>query len=437
MQVWSRSLVVLALAGTMSVPLAAAEAAPKGMSGGRAVEGFSLGHVGTVVDSETETDLATGDVRTFSRTEDYDNRGRLVHSLEQETLNGVVLYSFEATAEFGDGIETIVSVGDGDGEGPLPPDTTVSTFTYDKRGDLSAIHATYDVGTDGVIDSVDHEVFTRDRQGRELTVSLEIGAGPGGPGLVIETTYTYDRRGNVTSVEDSYDFLDTPQSPDERVVNQNTYDSRGNFLSGSFEEYAYDESGTQTLAYQSWSESTYDRSGRRVGEHSTADEDGDGTIDYVSDTEIGYDRRGNQTSAVQTSVSGGSTEVVTQLESFDKRGNSVLWVLEIEVDGQLDFRVEETNTFDTKGRFSRFTESVDLDGDGNAEESVDQVVTSWDGRGRVTGFTTTEVTEAGTAIHQISIEWFKYYQVRTSLHDDDNDGTWDRELVIVRPLVFG
>ena len=39
------------------------------------------------------------------------------------------------------------------------------------------------------------------------------------------------------------------------------------------------------------------------------------------------------------------------------------------------------------------------------------------------------------AVHDVSIEWFRYYQVRTSFHDDDNDGTYDRKLVLVVPLV--
>ena len=39
------------------------------------------------------------------------------------------------------------------------------------------------------------------------------------------------------------------------------------------------------------------------------------------------------------------------------------------------------------------------------------------------------------AVHDVSIEWFRYYQVRTSFHDEDNDGIYDSKLVLVLPLV--
>ena len=80
--------------------------------------------------------------------------------------------------------------------------------------------------------------------------------------------------------------------------------------------------------------------------------------------------------------------------------------------------------------------TVDENGDGQAEFVERQVVTSYDSRGRVTGFLTTEEDGVGTVLarHEVAIEWFKDYQIRTSLHDDDNDGTWDRKIVRVVPL---
>jgi hypothetical protein len=69
--------------------------------------------------------------------------------------------------------------------------------------------------------------------------------------------------------------------------------------------------------------------------------------------------------------------------------------------------------------------------------ALTQIVTDWDSRGRVTAFHTTDEDGAGNvlAVHDVSIEWFKYHQVRTSLHDLDNDGTYDTELVRVVALV--
>ena len=94
-------------------------------------------------------------------------------------------------------------------------------------------------------------------------------------------------------------------------------------------------------------------------------------------------------------------------ESFDRRGNSVWFLITEEVDGQLAFRRVEANTFDTAGRFTGFTESTDIDGDGVDDEALGPVVTGWDSRGRVTSFHTTEEDGAGTvlAVHDVSIEW--------------------------------
>ena len=67
---------------------------PGGSNGGAGRQAGTpgFGHIGTVVDSQTETDLVTGIVTTYSTTEEYDNRGRLFHYLEEETVDGVVTY---------------------------------------------------------------------------------------------------------------------------------------------------------------------------------------------------------------------------------------------------------------------------------------------------------------------------------------------------------
>jgi hypothetical protein len=185
------------------------------------------------------------------------------------------------------------------------------------------------------------------------------------------------------------------------------------------------------LAYSA----TYGKAGLRISDQSTGDFDGDGSVDAVQDTVYGYDK-GRQTSSVTTTVEGGQTTVVTVLDSFDHRGNLLTSVEETEVDGQLEFRRTETNTFDTSGRFASFLLTVDENGDGQADMVERQLVTSYDGRGRVTGFVTTEEDGVGTVLarHEVTIEWFKDHQVRTSFHDNDNDGTWDTKLVLVVPL---
>ena len=249
-------------------------------------------------------------------------------------------------------------------------------------------------------------------------------------------TSTFDRHGNVTSVEDVYDYLDDPGSPDEKFVGTSTYDAHGNFLSGVDASYVYDDAGTATLSGRDTFTSVYGKSGQRIGEHSTSDFDGDGAIDGVGDVVLTYDKQGNLTSSVDTRVVNGETSVFTDLATWDNRGNRLSLVLEDEVDGQLTYRRVENDTFDTRGRFTGHTESEDADGDGVVDSALTQVVTGYDSRGRVTSFHTTDEDGAGNvlAVHDVTIEWFRYYQVRTSFHDEDNDGTYDRKIVIVRPI---
>jgi hypothetical protein len=429
-----RSFVVLAVTGALAVPLASAQAAPGGKAAAarQSVGTPSFGHIGTVVDSQTETDLLTGSVHVFSRTEDYDSRGRIVHSLEVETVDGVAIWTYESTGHYGaNGIETIVTVADPDGDGASPADLIVSTFGYDSRGFLTTVDTTYDYGTDGTIDDVDHEVYTNDKRGRRLTIHVELSD------VVIDSTYTYDKRGNETTAVDVYDDVNDPGAPDQKYASSAEYDRRNNFVSGVDEFYTYDDQGTATLAERYTFTSEY-HNGRRVAEHSTADFDGDGTIDGVSDAVLGYDKRGNQTSSVQTIVEGGQTTVITDLTTFDKRGNLTYGLHQEEVDGQLTYRREDNDTFDTKGRFTGHTDATDFDGDGVVDEALRQVVNGWDSRGRVTNFHTTDEDGAGNvlAVHDVTIEWFRYYQVRTSFHDDDNDGTYDRKLVLVVPTIY-
>ena len=234
-------------------------------------------------------------------------------------------------------------------------------FDYDNRGNLMAVDTTYDYGSDGTIDETDHEAYTRDQQGRELTIHVERGST-----LVEDVTFTYDRHGNVISVEDVYDYLDDPGSPDEKFVGTSEYDAHGNFLSGVDESYVYDDAGTATLTGRDTFTSVYGKSGQRIGEHSTSDFDADGTIDGVSDVVLTYDKRGNLTSSVDTRVVNGETSVFTDLATWDNRGNRISLVLEDEVEGQLIYRRVETDTFDTRGRFTGHTESEDATATGSS-----------------------------------------------------------------------
>jgi hypothetical protein len=432
------ALVTAGLAEFGAAPAEAYEGAitaDRSADGGGPPSGASaFGRAGTVVDSFTETDLATGVVSTRSRTEDYDSRGRLVHVLELETVGDSAVWRLESTHEYLAGRdEQIVTVADQDGDGPEPADVIVTDLVYDNRGLLVAVDTTYDFGADGTIDASDHETFTQDQRGRDVAIHAELGE----EGLVIDITLTYDKHGNVTSSVEDIDELATPQSPDLRLTNTSEYDGRGNFLTAVDESYVFAEDGTSTLADRFVFTSTYGKAGVRISDHSTADFDGDGVIDGVQDTVYGYEK-GRQTSSVATTVEGGETTVETVLESSDNRGNLLTFLREIEVDGELVFRGTETNTFDTSGRFTSFVLTHDEDGDGQVDVVERQVVTSHDGRGRVTGFVTTEEDGAGTVLvrHEVAIEWFKDYQIRTSFHDDDNDGDFDRKIVIVRPLGF-
>lgn len=441
MRVSMRAFVVFALAGVLSAPMTGAVASRGGDGTGRSQSQggqfgtASLGHVGTVVQSETETDLETGDVTTYTRTDEYDNRGREYHSLEGVLLNGVWQWRTENTAEYGPyGIATLVRVSDGDGDGPGEAEVSVDTFLYDAKGVLVAVE-TANYGTDDVVDSIDREDFTRDRQGRQLTHHIEVA---GEFGFVEDTTFTYDKHGNLTSSVSVIDWLDDPGSPDERFVDTAQYTASGSFLSGVTEFYVYDDDGQNpVLDSRETYQTTYGKAGLIASEHVTRDEGGDGTFESVTDYVYTYDKRGNEISSVQTRVEGGQTTVVTSLRTYDNHDRQLRFSFEETIDGVLDYRFESTDTFDTRGRFTGYTESEDLDGDGVVDSTVTQVVTGWDQRGRETSFQTTERDGEGTLLaqHDVTIEWFRYYQVRTSFHDVDGDGDYDTKLVRVVPLV--
>ena len=143
----ARPLVVLALAAALAAPAASASAAPGGGSLGPAGSPYGgvvrLSQTGpVVVFSETTTDLATGESVTDSSTEERDNQGRVVHAVDSTVLgDGTVEFSQESTFTYGSGdrTEKIVRVFDGDGDGPEAPTVSVSTFTYDQRGNLVAV----------------------------------------------------------------------------------------------------------------------------------------------------------------------------------------------------------------------------------------------------------------------------------------------------------
>jgi hypothetical protein len=440
-QVFVRSLAVVALAGALSVPIPGAGAAPGGDGTGRSQSQggqfgtAGLGHVGTVTQSESETDLVTGVVSTYLRTDTYDNRGRETHSLEGELVDDVWQWRAENTAEYGAyGIARMVRVFDADGDGDGEAETAVDTFVYDGKGVLVAIVSDY-YGTDDVVDYTDREDYTRDRQGRRLTTHVEVA---GDFGFVEDTTFTYDKHGNVTSSETVTDWLDDPGSPDQRYLDTSRYSASGSFLSGVTELYVYDDNGENpVLDFRDSYEATYGKAGQIASEHVSHDEGGDGTIEGTSDYVYGYDKRGNQTSSVQTSVFEGDTVVTTMLTTYDNHDRQLTFDYEETVNGTLVYHRESADTFDTRGRFTGFTETEDADGDGVDDFAVRQVIESWDSRGRETSFHTTEEDGQGTVlvIHDVTIEWFRYYQVRTSFHDTDADGDYDTKLVRVVPLV--
>ena len=440
MTVFVRSVLVLAMAAALSAPMTGAVAGRNGGDGtgrsqsqGGQFGTASLGHVGTVTQSETETDLVTGDVTTFTRTDEYDNRGREIHSVEGVLVNDVWQWRGENTAEYGaNGIARMVRVFDADGDGPGEAEVSVDTFVYDGKGVLTAIE-TANYGTDDVVDSTGHEDYTYDRQGRRLTHHTEVA---GEFGFVEDTTFTYDRHGNLTSSESVSDWFDDPGAPDERFVDIAEYSRSGSFISGVADTYVYDDNGANPVLTRDVFHATYGKQGLIASEHITHDEGGDGTIEGTGENVYGYDKRGNQTSSVQTTVEGGETRVTTVLRTYDNQDRELTFLFEDTVNGVLDYRRESADTYDTRGRFTGHTESEDVDGDGALDFGLTQVVTG-DSRGRVTSFHTTEDDGQGTVlvIHDVTIEWFRYYQVRTSFHDTDADGDYDTKLVRVVPLV--
>lgn len=440
----ARPLVVLALAAALAAPAASASAAPGGGSLGPAGSPYGgvvrLSQTGpVVVFSETTTDLATGESVTDSSTEERDNQGRVVHAVDSTVLgDGTVEFSQDSTFTYGSGdrTEKIVRVFDGDGDGPEAPTVSVSTFIYDQRGNLVAVITTYDEGADGTIDGTDVERFTLDQRGRTLTLHFEASNGPGpDDDLVLDDTFTYDKRGNLTQVVEDRDFAATPQAPDERLTSTSTYDRKGNVISGQDTTYSLDADGNATLSERVTFSGTVDQHGNRLTDHTEYDLDGDGTVDIVRDGTQAYDAQGRPISGVTTTVEGGVTTVDTFAQTFDKRGNNTGFVQEESVDGVLQSRSVETDFFDQRGNLTGFVMSDDLDGDG-AFDQVRRVSMTLDSRGRELGFVTTIEDGSGTVqLRRVgTLVYGKDTQTITVLIDEDNDGTFDTSVVTVRPL---
>lgn len=431
------------LAVAVVAPSAGAHAASASGASGAATDRQSvhaLARAGEdrLVFSHTETDLATGESITSSRTEAVDNRGRIVHSLEQDvTGDGTVLFSFEGTATYSSkGAATSVSVFDGDGDGPEPPTVTRSTLNYGTRGILVSADTTYDFDNDGTVDSTDHEERTQDQRGLDLTIHLERSNGPGtDDDEVIDTTYVYDKHGNVVELTEDRDLLGTPQSPDERFHATNAFDNRGGLVGGGDETYLVAPDGTPVLTSASTYSATTNAQGQRIADHAEYDVDGDGTVDRVADGTYAYDKSKHDVFRQLTSVEGGVTTVDTSTATWDNHDNPTSFVDETTVDGTRTFRRVETDFYDNRGNQTGFVISSDEDGDGVVED-INRLQFTLDARGRAVSFDGTHEDATGTVTSRRhgTIEWTRTTETDTVLRDDDNDGTWDRQEVFVFAL---
>ena len=103
----------------------------------------------------------------------------------------------------------------------------VSTFVYDNRGNLMSVDTTYDYGSDGTVEETDHEAFTRDQKGRELTIHLDRHQPDRGRDVHLRQARQPDLgRGRLRLPR-------RPWVPDEKSVGTSEYDAHGNFRPGS------------------------------------------------------------------------------------------------------------------------------------------------------------------------------------------------------------
>ena len=194
------------------------------------------------------TDLDTGAVLTRTLVSEYNAAGKLVHSVDSDVRDdGFIQGSSEYTATYNAAGQLIstVTIDSLDGDGPLPPTTTVEALSYNAKGILIKIVTTIDEGSDGTLERTDTSSFGPDRRGRIVTAQFVTEGF--GETFTTNVTTTYDARGNVLATEQTTDQASTPQNPDASSNDSTTYNRKGQVVSSRSFIYSYDASGTQLL----------------------------------------------------------------------------------------------------------------------------------------------------------------------------------------------
>lgn len=137
--------------------------------------------------------------------------------------------------------------------------TAVLTPSYDEKGNLVAISATYNDGTRNY-------TFTYDEAGRRTTAHLDKNVnGETSSWSIYDYTYTYDAAGRL--IQKEYVNNSTIQTTTY------TYDANGYLIQESMvENYHYSYSGTKEYRYTKTMTYTYDAQGRPVTAEYTSDQ---------------------------------------------------------------------------------------------------------------------------------------------------------------------
>jgi hypothetical protein len=426
-----RPLVVLSLVAAAWSQAPAANAAkghptsPASTTGGMHVT--SDGH--TEVYTSTQTVLATGAVEVFEFSQEFDQRGLLVHTKRALSEDGVETQRMEEALTYGQAqrLSKVVTVDDPDGAGPLPASTRVDTLDRNQRHVLVSVTSTIDVDSDGTIDSTETESPTFDARGRKITSRIQ-----SGDNVTVES-YVYDSHGNILSDTIDTDDLTTPQSPDTRQVDTTAYGAHSIITGGSHQSFVFDAQGTAVLTSRSDQTVTLaSQNGPVTKTVDTFDNDGDGHVDATATATSTYDESGNPVESTYVYDDATDHYEASQLYTSDTKGRIVRVVAQESLDGSLLDRVVTDNTFDKLGRQVRAVDTWDRDGDGQTDD-VDTQVGAYDHRDRVVAVSSTVRDASGTLMNSqtTTIVYGQDTETQTSLFDDDGDGVVDRTVVEV------
>lgn len=364
--------------------------------------------VSLLYESDVDADGTIDQIRNDTRT--YDAAGNLL-TLDNDQDNGAdgiidrstsYGYTYDAAGNL---LARLVSY-DNDANGTTDR-TLLSTFTYDASGnELTQVNDT-DNDADGIVDRTSTDTYTYDASGNRLTwVRQDDYDADGAIDHIYDEAYTYDASGNQLTRNTEDDFT-ADGTIDRTSTYTNTYDSADNLLISRFEA---DNGANGTIDVIQIESNTYDAAGNLLTEVFEYDSGANGTIDRITSRTNTYDATGSwltQVYSQDNNADGTSDYSQTITNSHDGAGNLVTRITEIDngANGTIDRRLIYTFTYtggneaptakiggpyegnegssillDASGSYDHedapgsLLYEWDLDGDGNFDDAVGEMV---------------------------------------------------------------